>query len=599
MKQFDKHIQDKMQGMEVTPPPKLKANLQQQYPKQSLLQTINPFVGGLAIVAAISLLVFLALQITKDTNPAYSPTPLNTDAYQPIENMPVLDVNPKDKSNALHPKEKGIIADNTEKEQAGCKSTFCTYQNHIEIPIELAQYNLLFTDNGLTVHANQENTKLEADTPGDYLLILASKTENRLDTMLISFVAAPELPDLKDTLVCGLEFSMKLEDKPGELRLPDGLSMRKSETDLSIIAEAYRNYELVYTQTDEVGTFTHKFDVEFIPADLPNVQIVKAPQCYLDDAVIQLDLRSNEKADVRLSDGDVELIDNQSYRLVFDYETPDPIKCFITYHQKACTLYDTLVFELPEKPDYNIVINQANCNHAASLRIEGSDADWLNVFLNQDQIELNKTITLNPDDYQLQMLDKNSCLITEQFTVSEQAELRADFEFQTALDGMSVRVNNNTTGFDIGSFNTDVEYQWYVNGELVSEQESPTLELTQISNTIRLYVKLGMCEDEMIVSNIQPDKDLIRCANFFTPNGDGQFDEFKVLVDPSLTGFKGKIFNRAGQLVYEWIDVNDAWDGKFGGNQNAAEGVYFYVIQAVDSTGQIIEKRGTIQLIRD
>jgi gliding motility-associated-like protein len=597
MKQFDKHIQDKMQGMKVNPPPKLKANLQQHYPKQSLLQTVNPFVGGLAMVAAISLLVLLTIQITSDTNPAYSPKPFNTEAYQPIDDVLVLDANPTDKSNALYPKKNLTIADNTEEKQTGCKSTFCTYQNQIEIPVELAQFNLLFTDDGLTVHANKENTKLEADTPGDYLLILASKTENRLDTMLISFVAAPEMPDLNDTLICGLEFSINLSNKSGNFRLPDGLSMRKSGTDLSIMAEQYRKYELVYTQTDDIGTFTHKFDVEFIPAEIPEVQIVKAPNCYLDNAVIQLKLKSNEKADLRLSDGIIENIDAQSYRLVFDYETTNPIYCFITYHQKACKLYDTLVFELPEKPEYNMVINQANCNQEASFRVESSRSSTLKAFLNQEQIELQKTIPLVSGDYQLQLLDENACVITEQFSIREQNELKADFEFQTALDGMSVRLTNKTKGFD--ELNNDVRYQWYLNGMLVSEEEAPTIELTQISNTIRLQVTDGNCEDGMIISDIQPDKEMIRCANFFTPNGDGQFDEFKVLVDPSLTGFQGKIYSQSGQLIYEWTDVNDAWDGKFAGNQDAAEGVYFYAIQAVDSTGQIIEKRGTIQLIRD
>ncbi|MEA1873219.1 MAG: gliding motility-associated C-terminal domain-containing protein [Bacteroidota bacterium] len=597
MKQFDKHIQDKMQGMKVSPSPKLKANLQQQYPKQSFVQTINPFVGGLAVVAAISLLVFLALQITNNPNLVYSPTPLNTEAYQPIDNPQVINMNTSDKANALSPKENHIIADNTEDSRTGCKSTFCTYQNQIEIPVELEQYSLLFTDDGLNVHANKQNTKIIADTLGDYLLIIASKTENRLDTMLISFLAAPKMPDLKDTMVCGLEFSINTAGKSGDFRLPDGLSMRKNRTDFSIMAEQYCKYKLVYFETDEIGTFTHEFVVEFIPAEMPEVQIVKNPRCYLDNAVIQLDLKSNEKGEVSLSHGNVEILDNQSYRLNFDYETADQIYCFIKYHQAACNLFDTLMFDLPEKPDYNMVVNQANCNHEASLMVESYDANALKVFLNQEQIELQKTISMIPGDYQLQFLDENACVITETFSILEQNNLHASFEFQTALDGMSVRVTNNTKGIDV--FDADVEYQWYVNGKLVSEQESPTIELTQISNTIRLFVKLGMCEDEMIVSDIQPDKGLIRCANFFTPNGDGQFDFFKVLVDPSLTRFAGKIFNRAGQLVYEWTDANEAWDGKFAGNQDATEGVYFYAIQAVDSTGQIIEKRGTIQLIRD
>ncbi len=597
MKTFDKHIRDKMSGMEVSPPPKLKSNLQQHYPKQGFVKAIKPFAGGVAVVAAISLIVFFAIQMTNNSNPAYSPEPLNTEAYQTSGNTNVINPNPADKTNPGQSVEKAMLTDNAEDKQTGCKSTYCTYQNKIEIPIDLKQYNLLFTDDGLSTNQDKQNTKLEAEKLGDYLLIFASKSDNRIDTIVVSFMAQPEMPDLIDTLICGLNFTINSASYPGEFTLPEGLSMKHTGTDLTINAEGYKKYALAYSQTDAIGTFNTNFVLEFIPANMPEVQIVKAPRCYLDNAVIQIDIPQDEKSTIALSDGTVEELENHEYRLNFAYIASERVFCYITYHQKHCELHDTLVFELPIKPNYDLLITQPSCNEKASLSIDDLSDNTMKAFLNQEAIAMQKTIYLKPGDYQLQILDKNACVVTEQFSIEEQSALQAGFDFETALDGMSVRITNHTKG--LNEFDTDVRYQWYVNGDLVSELEAPILELTQISNTIRLHVKKGFCEDELIISDIQPDKDLIRTANFFTPNGDGQFDEFKVLVDPSLTGFKGKIFNRAGQLIYEWTGINAAWDGKFSGNQNAAEGVYFYAIQAVDSTGRIIEKRGTIQLIRD
>ncbi|MFW5657563.1 MAG: gliding motility-associated C-terminal domain-containing protein, partial [Bacteroidota bacterium] len=71
---------------------------------------------------------------------------------------------------------------------------------------------------------------------------------------------------------------------------------------------------------------------------------------------------------------------------------------------------------------------------------------------------------------------------------------------------------------------------------------------------------------------------------FFTPNGDGLNDHFRV-YDVSIHEFEITIFNRWGRVVHKFRgnDIRDwiGWDGKVNNtNQDASPGVYYFVIRA-------------------
>jgi gliding motility-associated-like protein len=70
----------------------------------------------------------------------------------------------------------------------------------------------------------------------------------------------------------------------------------------------------------------------------------------------------------------------------------------------------------------------------------------------------------------------------------------------------------------------------------------------------------------------------IQVPNVFTPNGDGNNDEFRVAYK-SLLGFECWVYNRWGRQVFFWNDPQKGWNGKING-VDAVEGPYFYVIKA-------------------
>jgi gliding motility-associated-like protein len=85
--------------------------------------------------------------------------------------------------------------------------------------------------------------------------------------------------------------------------------------------------------------------------------------------------------------------------------------------------------------------------------------------------------------------------------------------------------------------------------------------------------------------------------NIFTPNGDNINDEFFIKAS-NLTNFSCKIYNRWGVLVYQFTDINTAWNGKDKSGEAALDGTYFYVISYTDNTNKANTKNGFFQLIK-
>lgn len=85
--------------------------------------------------------------------------------------------------------------------------------------------------------------------------------------------------------------------------------------------------------------------------------------------------------------------------------------------------------------------------------------------------------------------------------------------------------------------------------------------------------------------------------NAFSPNGDGLNDVFHVKTSDLPKSFTMQIYNRSGEKVFESNDPAIGWNGTLK-NRNAATGTYIVIINAINSSGQPIEQRGTIELIR-
>jgi gliding motility-associated-like protein len=69
----------------------------------------------------------------------------------------------------------------------------------------------------------------------------------------------------------------------------------------------------------------------------------------------------------------------------------------------------------------------------------------------------------------------------------------------------------------------------------------------------------------------------IHIPNVFTPNGDGENDDF-YFPNKGLMDISWQVFNRWGNLVFETNTLNHKWDGKTMEGKDCSDGTYYYVL---------------------
>ena len=86
--------------------------------------------------------------------------------------------------------------------------------------------------------------------------------------------------------------------------------------------------------------------------------------------------------------------------------------------------------------------------------------------------------------------------------------------------------------------------------------------------------------------------------NAFTPNGDGVNDNFRPLHACDMTDYSMTIFNRYGEKIYFTTDPLEGWNGKIKGSLLNMGGYVWTVIYTKPSTRQLIQKQGSVLLLR-
>ena len=85
--------------------------------------------------------------------------------------------------------------------------------------------------------------------------------------------------------------------------------------------------------------------------------------------------------------------------------------------------------------------------------------------------------------------------------------------------------------------------------------------------------------------------------NAFSPNDDQINDVYKVKSYQNIVEFHAYIFNRWGQKLYEWTNIDEGWDGKYRGN-DVKQGTYFVLVKAKGADGHKYNIRKDVNLFR-
>lgn len=90
----------------------------------------------------------------------------------------------------------------------------------------------------------------------------------------------------------------------------------------------------------------------------------------------------------------------------------------------------------------------------------------------------------------------------------------------------------------------------------------------------------------------------LEMPNAFSPNGDGINDIYKAKDSyRSLVEFHAYIYNRYGQLLFDWTNPADGWDGTYKG-KDVKDGVYYVLVKAKGADGRTYNIKRDVNLLR-
>ena len=133
--------------------------------------------------------------------------------------------------------------------------------------------------------------------------------------------------------------------------------------------------------------------------------------------------------------------------------------------------------------------------------------------------------------------------------------------------------DNNTISIQTGTLGIG-DYQYAIDDITGPYQDEPLFE------KVRPGIHTIYIRDKNDCGVAKIDVSVIGFKKFFTPNGDGYNDKWKILGIRADFQAKTKvyIFNKNGKLIKELDPLADGWDGNFNGNPMPATDYWFRVI---------------------
>ena len=197
-------------------------------------------------------------------------------------------------------------------------------------------------------------------------------------------------------------------------------------------------------------------------------------------------------------------------------------------------------------------------------------------------------------------VSNGTCSNTYSETIRLDTALRADFEHTLYVcPGERAQFQDRSAG-------NPVSWTWiFGNGNRFVGRLAPDQTYSApLNNSIRdVQVQLIVtdqlgCRDTATKTIQVPGNCFIAVPKAFTPNRDGLNDFLYPTNAYKARDLRFRIFNRAGQLIFETRDWMKRWDGTFQGNPQDP-GAYVWTLEyTLIDTGQRIVQRGSTLLLR-
>lgn len=429
---------------------------------------------------------------------------------------------------------------------------------------------------------------------------VASDNLSVMDNPDVRGITAINVFNSDDTLVCGSVYETTIKGSVENLIIPAGLKLISLNDRLRIICSKAGNYKILYSEENNRKVLSDSMTISFnnlLPAD---VSISKENLCPEEDITLVIK-NTNVIPDWTSRDLNFRQLSTGKY-IVSGFVPGKNILSFMLSDNSCKTEY-TREINVSETPDYKYISTPNVCGGAnASLTIKCGNSAPVSYILNNELISKDGRFTnLNSGIYYLSINYGYGCRLNDTLLIRDSLNISPFFISERDLVNKNKYYFRNLTNVDDYGYerNQNIEFIWKVNGEELPHSDNPTYEFTdEGNNVVELIAILSETCRSTYSETILISGSNFRIPNIFTPNGDGIGDEYKVVYEGNLANYEITIINRLGETVYETNDINHSWDGKINGNNDASEGLYYYIIRGEDKFGNKIEQKGGLQLVR-
>jgi gliding motility-associated-like protein len=99
--------------------------------------------------------------------------------------------------------------------------------------------------------------------------------------------------------------------------------------------------------------------------------------------------------------------------------------------------------------------------------------------------------------------------------------------------------------------------------------------------------------NEIILSQ----KALLHIPNAFTPNGDGNNDDWNIR-DVFVQSYYLEVYNKWGQLIFKTSDKRNKWNGQSFSGETVISDTYIFIISYTDYYGKVLTRNGNVTVLK-